>query len=194
MTTIQEPTLTTARKVYSCDFCCSEIQRRAPYMRSTYKYDTIYTWRTHEKCYNLSVRLNMYEGMCEGVSADDFESDTKEAYYYMREQLGLECSKDVSTKEQVDFLTATFDKIDNTKIFEFKYGDDAIDWITGKDQEAAIKNLVYFTGSTKEEILENCQIKKIDWKEAKQLDNGLWEAFVLVEPADEPLYFTTEYC
>tara|TARA_R110000744_G_scaffold39109_4_gene89101 strand:- start:3622 stop:3933 length:312 start_codon:yes stop_codon:yes gene_type:complete len=63
---------------HKCDFCLDIIPAKTVYVKSTYKYDGIYTWKSHNECSVLVTKLNMIEHCDESVTADDFLEFTKE--------------------------------------------------------------------------------------------------------------------
>lgn len=78
METISSPKEVRAKKEHVCNWCGGKIQPGEMYNTATYKYDSIYTWKSHTKCIELVTALEM-EGD-EGVSSDDFYDYIWEAW------------------------------------------------------------------------------------------------------------------
>jgi len=79
MTVLSYPTQTKAKREHTCDLCSQKIGIGAAYMKSSYKDDEIYTWKTHTYCHEISHKLNMYKDR-EGVGSDEFVNDIYEEY------------------------------------------------------------------------------------------------------------------
>lgn len=80
METLKYPTRTKAFKNHECMFCCQPITKGSYYLRSTHKYDVLYTFKTHEVCQVLAEKLRMYDEADEGVTTDIFVETVKEEY------------------------------------------------------------------------------------------------------------------
>jgi hypothetical protein len=73
METILDPNPTKARKTHRCDFCQYLINTGDTYLRSTHvAFGDIYTWKSHQQCDDIAVKLNMFEDCDEGLTSDDF--------------------------------------------------------------------------------------------------------------------------
>ncbi len=74
MVTLTGPTLTKARKKHRCDYCQYPINSGDTYLKSSHVYDgDIYTWKSHQNCEKIAVKLNMFEDCYEGLTSDDFQ-------------------------------------------------------------------------------------------------------------------------
>lgn len=63
-----------AKKEHRCNFCREKIREGENYITSTHKqYGIIYDWKTHKHCFEIAIRLKMYEDCDEGVTEDDFQ-------------------------------------------------------------------------------------------------------------------------
>lgn len=76
--TISEPKQVKARKTHICNWCGCSISVGEAYNTATYKYDNIYTWKSHLKCMELVNTLDM-EGD-EGVTGEDFHEYITEEF------------------------------------------------------------------------------------------------------------------
>lgn len=83
METIKYPKETKANKEHKCDFCCGKIEKGSTYINGVYKYDGIYSWKTHKSCSEIASKLKMYENCDEGVTTDDFQEFIKHEYSYL---------------------------------------------------------------------------------------------------------------
>lgn len=82
MTTIQQPTITTARKEHKCDYCLDKIRIGEKYLSSTHVQDgDIYDWHTHKLCGSLADKLDMYDMSDDGVSSEDFMEIASDDYF-----------------------------------------------------------------------------------------------------------------
>ena len=65
-----------ARKNHKCDFCNGDIPRGEEYCYSTIKNEgAVYTWKTHIKCNDISIRYDMYE---------NYDSDGPDSYGFKK--------------------------------------------------------------------------------------------------------------
>jgi len=78
--TIQCPKETKAKKEHKCDFCLGIIEKGTTYLKSVYVYDSIYSWKTHEKCSKIADELKMYDECDEGVTTEDFHEFINDRY------------------------------------------------------------------------------------------------------------------
>lgn len=81
METLQNPTETKAIKEHRCNFCGVKIAIGEKYMKSVHIYDSLYTWKSHKYCYQLSHDLNMYDDCDEGVTQDHFVESVREYHH-----------------------------------------------------------------------------------------------------------------
>lgn len=80
METIQYPTEIKAIKEHTCDFCLGKIEKNSRYIKSVYKHDYIYTWRTHIHCSEIASKLKMYDNCDIGLTTNDFNECINEEY------------------------------------------------------------------------------------------------------------------
>lgn len=80
ITTIQSAKQTKAKKEHKCDFCLGTIEKGTTYLKSVHVYDSIYTWKTHERCSKIASELKMYDEVDEGVTTEDFYEFIKDRY------------------------------------------------------------------------------------------------------------------
>lgn len=107
METISDPKQVKARKAHVCNWCGCTIHVGETYNTATYKYDEVYTWKSHLKCMDLVSALSM-EGD-EGISAETFYEYITEEFSSIWRELDEELyeSKDFvipDFKEQVAFV------------------------------------------------------------------------------------------
>ena len=80
MEMIQAPTETKAIKEHSCNFCYQKILKGSIYVKSVWKQDEVYAWKTHKHCADIATKLKMYEDSDEGVDSDAFSEHIKNEY------------------------------------------------------------------------------------------------------------------
>jgi len=81
METINEPTLTKARKQHSCDLCWQPIEVGSTYLNAVYKHDYIYSWKMHKHCNEIAVKLKMYDDYEDGLDSDSFKEQIDNEFY-----------------------------------------------------------------------------------------------------------------
>jgi len=82
MITLQNSTKTKAVKDHKCNFCGGRIPKGHHYMRSSHILDTVYTWKAHEECEEIAIRLKMYDN-CDndyGLTEEDFTEEITSEY------------------------------------------------------------------------------------------------------------------
>lgn len=79
MTVLQYPTRTKAKKTHTCNLCLHKIEIGSLYMKSSYKEDVVYTWKTHTWCQEIAEKLKMHKDR-EGVGSNEFTNDIHEEY------------------------------------------------------------------------------------------------------------------
>lgn len=82
MEVIQYSKKTKAIKDHVCGFCSFAIERGSIYFNGVYKYDGIYSFKTHIHCEDLAQKLGMYDDCEEGLTGETF-----------REYINDECRK-----------------------------------------------------------------------------------------------------
>ena len=80
MEMIQAPTKTKAIKEHRCNFCYQKILKGSIYVKSVWKADSIYAWKTHNHCADIATKLKMYEDSDDGVDSDAFSEHIKNEY------------------------------------------------------------------------------------------------------------------
>ena len=80
MEMIQSPTETKAIKEHRCNFCYQKILTGSIYVKSVWKVDSVYAWKTHKHCADIATKLKMYEDSDEGVDSDAFSEHIKNEY------------------------------------------------------------------------------------------------------------------
>jgi len=80
MEMIQAPTETKAIKEHRCNFCYQKILKGNIYVKSVWKADDLYAWKTHKHCDEIATKLKMYEDSDEGVDSDAFNEHIKNEY------------------------------------------------------------------------------------------------------------------
>lgn len=76
--TIQEPKIVKANKQHKCSFCGGKIVVGERYHVGVLKNDDLYRWKSHLTCDELAVKMNMYDGWGDGVTAEDFQEHVME--------------------------------------------------------------------------------------------------------------------
>lgn len=62
-----------ARKEHTCDYCRCKIEKGTKYYKQTLKYeDTIYDWKCHGECKDLTSDLDMWDNADDGVGPYEF--------------------------------------------------------------------------------------------------------------------------
>lgn len=82
METIKNQTETKAIKNHVCDLCSMKIRKGEKYYHGVYKYDDIYSFKSHKNCHKLAVVMNMYKDSVEdGLDGSGFQ-ETIESWHY----------------------------------------------------------------------------------------------------------------
>lgn len=81
METLQEPTKTKARKEHRCNFCLLPIEKGSVYLNAVYKYDGLYSWKSHLDCSHIASHLNMFDECDEGVTDYAFREFIVSEFY-----------------------------------------------------------------------------------------------------------------
>jgi hypothetical protein len=80
--TIKDATITKAIKQNTCDYCGGTIRVGHNYLKSTYKGDYIYNWKSHVDCDFIANKLNMFKDCDEeGLTSETFMYFIYETYY-----------------------------------------------------------------------------------------------------------------
>ena len=75
---IQAYKVVKARKKHLCSFCGCKIQVGELYHVGVFKNDDIYRWKSHITCDELAVKMDMYDGWGDGVTAEEFQEHVME--------------------------------------------------------------------------------------------------------------------
>ena len=76
-----------ARKEHKCDFCDGIILIAEKYKCQTNVYDRqIYEWKSHLRCNEIVLKLNMYNEFDEGLSRESFREYITEEYYRISDE------------------------------------------------------------------------------------------------------------
>lgn len=107
METINYPNVVKARKDHICDWCGMVIPKGDKYSYAVYKYDDIYSWKSHLKCMKLVKQLKMEgdEGITESIFQEYITEEFKEIWI-KKDKEYYESKKFVipSFKEQIEFV------------------------------------------------------------------------------------------
>ena len=116
MEMIQAPTDTKAIKEHRCNFCYQKILTGSIYVKSVWKADSIYAWKTHNHCADIATKLKMYEDSDDGVDSDAFSEHIKNEYQNIIMQINPNAKDIVFPKflERLYFVCKNYEiEIDN---------------------------------------------------------------------------------
>lgn len=94
-------TMVTAKKDHICDYCLLPISKGTKYEKSFLRGDDVYNWKSHLHCIELANKMNMWEWVDEGLTAEDFKEEVMEAYLNYTGKKG-------TVQECVDYLCEKF--------------------------------------------------------------------------------------
>jgi hypothetical protein len=69
-----------ARKTHICDWCGGEINKGEIYENQFCKYDGVYIWKNHIRCYEIASKLKMFDECDEGLDGEGFQEYIKEEF------------------------------------------------------------------------------------------------------------------
>lgn len=104
METLQYPTETKAIKDHRCNYCCLPIIKGDTYLKSTYKYDTVYSWKSHLSCSEIANKLKMFDNCDEGLTADDFREIISNEYHVITEVNPVFSKPPIPFSERLDLV------------------------------------------------------------------------------------------
>ena len=108
MEMIQAPTDTKAIKEHRCNFCYQKILTGSIYVKSVWKVDSVYAWKTHKHCADIATKLKMYEDSDEGVDSDAFSEHIKNEYQNIVMKTAPNC-KDIIYPKALERLSFVCD-------------------------------------------------------------------------------------
>ena len=96
-----------ARKKHRCNYCSGVIERGQIYNYAAIEYEgSVYTWKSHQTCLEIAIKLNMFEDSYDGLTQEYFNTFIREEYRDLIRGVELFSRDYVSPpfKEQLDYV------------------------------------------------------------------------------------------
>jgi len=88
MEILNEKTIRTAKSQHICDLCGMPINIGEKYENTVIKNENIYAFKNHKKCYQIAVKLEMFDFCDDGLTTNDFKEaiDTEYRNFFKIEE------------------------------------------------------------------------------------------------------------